>query len=85
MSRDSEEPKISFKAFRNLKKGLGEFDTVIECNEMAIREFLKNLKTSQNQKQFIQDLSQKHEVRVDTVSVDLFSLRIRIFYILSVM
>lgn len=85
MSRDINETKFSFKAFRNLKKGLGEFDAVVECNEMAIREFLKNLKASQDQKQFIQDLSQKHGVRVDTVSVDLFSSRIRLFYILSVM
>src|SRR5687768_6013176 len=85
MSRDKTETKFSFKAFRNLKKGLGEFDAVVECNEVAIREFLKNLKASQNQKQFIQDLSQKHGVKVDTVSVDLFSSRIRLFYILSVM
>jgi hypothetical protein len=85
MSRDINETKFSFKAFRNLKKGLGEFDAVVECNEMAIREFLKNLKASQDQKQFIQDLSQKHGVRVDTVSVELFSSRIRLFYILSVM
>lgn len=85
MSRDINETKFSFKVFRNLKKGLGEFDAVVECNEMAIREFLKNLKASQDQKQFIQDLSQKHGVRVDTVSVDLFSSRIRLFYILSVM
>lgn len=85
MSRDINETKFSFKAFRNLKKGLGEFDAVVECNEMAIREFLKNLNASQDQKKFIQDLSQKHGVRVDTVSVDLFSSRIRLFYILSVM
>lgn len=85
MSRDKNETKFSFRAFRSLKKGLGEFDAVVECNEMAIREFLKNLKASANQKEFIQDLSQKHGIRVDTVSVDLFSSRIRLFYILSVM
>lgn len=85
MSRDINETKFSFKAFRNLKKGLGEFDAVVECNEMAIREFLKNLKASQDQKQFIQELSQKHDVKVDTVNIDLFSSRIRLFYILSVM
>lgn len=85
MSRDINETKFSFKAFRNLKKGLGEFDAVVECNEMAIREFLKNLNTSQDKKQFIQDFSNKHEIRVDTINVDLFSSRIRLFYILSVM
>lgn len=85
MSRDINETKFSFKAFRNLKKGLGEFDAVVECNEMAIREFLKNLKASKNQDQYIQELSQKHGVRVDTVSVSHFASRIRHFYILSVM
>lgn len=85
MSRDINETKFSFKAFRNLKKGLGEFDAVVECNEMAIREFLKNLNASQNQEQFIQDLSQKHDVKVHTVNINLFSSRIRLFYILSVM
>lgn len=85
MSRDINETKFSFKAFRNLKKGLGEFDAVVECNEMAIREFLLNLKGSQNQKQFIQNLSDRHQVRVDTINISLFSSRIRLFYIMSVM
>lgn len=85
MSRDINETKFSFKAFRNLKKGLGEFDAVVECNEMAIREFLKNLDASVDKTKFIQDLAQIHSVRVDTVRIDLFSSRIRLFYILSVM
>jgi len=85
MSRDISETKFSFKAFRNLKKGLGEFDAVVECNEIAIREFLRNLEASQNKKYFIQDLAQKNGVRVDTVRVELFTSRIRLFYILSVM
>ena len=85
MSRDINETKFSFKAFRNLKKGLGEFDAVVECNEMAILEFIANLKASIDKTKFIQDLSQKHGVKVDTVGIDLFSSRIRIFYILSVM
>jgi predicted transport protein len=85
MSRVINETKFSFKAFRNLKKGLGEFDAVVECNEIAIREFLTNLKASQDQKQFIKDLANKHNVRVDSVNIDLFSSRIRLFYIMSVM
>lgn len=85
MSRDINETKFSFKAFRNLKKGLGEFDAVVECNELAICEFLKNLEASKDQKQFIQDLSLKHEIKVDTVNVEIFSSRIRLFYIMSVM
>ena len=85
MSRDINETKFSFKAFRNLKKGLGEFDAVVECNEVAIREFLKNLNTSHDPNKFIHDLAQQHGVRVDTVRIDIFSSRIRLFYVLSVM
>lgn len=85
MNRDYSITKFSFKAFRNLKKGLGEFDAVVECNELAIREFLKNLGKETNQETYIQKLSEKHNVRVDTVLVKLFAPRIRQFYIMSVM
>ena len=85
MSRDTTETKFSFNAFRSLKKGLGEFDAVVECNELAIREFLKNVESSHDKKLFIQDLSAKHKIRVDTVDIKSFSSRIRQFYILSVM
>jgi hypothetical protein len=85
MNRDLSITKFSFKSFRNLKKGLGEFDAVVECNELAIREFLKNLNKSPNQDTYIQELSENHNVRVDTVLVKLFAPRIRQFYIMSVM
>lgn len=85
MNRDYSISKFSFKAFRDLKKGLGEFDAVVECNELAIREFLGNLTKAPNQDLFIQNLSDKHSVRVDTVLVKLFAPRIRQFYIMSVM
>jgi len=85
MSRDNTETKFSFKAFRNLKKGLGEFDAVVECNELAIREFLKNLNAATEKDKFIKDLSEKHFIKVDIVNVDYFSARIRQFYILSVL
>ena len=85
MSRGTTETKFSFNAFRSLKKGLGEFDAVVECNELAIREFLKNVESSHDKKLFIQDLSAKHKIRVDTVDIKSFSSRIRQFYILSVM
>jgi len=85
MSRDNTETKFSFKAFRNLKKGLGEFDAVVECNELAIREFLKNLDTATEKEKFIQTLSEKHSIKVDSVNVNYFSARIRQFYILSVL
>lgn len=85
MSRDISITKFSFKSFRNLKKGLGEFDAIVECNELAIREFLKNLNKSVDKDSFIQELSEVHSVKVDTVIAKLFAPRIRKFYIMSVM
>jgi hypothetical protein len=77
--------KFSFIAFRNLKKGLGDFDAVVECNELAIREFINNISTSSKPEKYISDLAIKHKVTVNTVSVPFFSARIRQFYILSVL
>ncbi|MCB0521351.1 MAG: hypothetical protein H6577_24165 [Lewinellaceae bacterium] len=76
--------KFTFKSFRILKKRLGEFDAVVECNEIAIREFTEQVKNSNDLKKYIQDLSLKHKVRVNEVDLLKFSSRIRQFYILSV-
>ena len=85
MNRDCTKTKFSFQSFRNLKKGLGEFDAVVECNELAIREFISNLSKAINKETFIHSLSEKYNVKVDTVSIKLFESRIRQFYIMSVM
>ncbi len=85
MNRDYTKTKFSFHSFRNIKKGLGEFDAVVECNELAIREFTSNLSKTPDKETYIQALAEKHSVRVDTVSLKLFESRIRQFYIMSVM
>jgi hypothetical protein len=85
MSRDKTITKFSYKAFRDLKKRLGEFDAIVECNELAIREFLSVLESSADKNLHIQKLSAKHKVRVDTVNLKLFAPRIRQFYVTSVM
>ena len=33
--------KFSYFSYRALKNTLGEFDATVECNELAIREFIK--------------------------------------------
>ncbi|WNH14041.1 hypothetical protein [Thalassobellus suaedae] len=85
MNRDYTKTKFSFQSFRSLKKGLGEFDAVVECNELAIREFTSNLSKTLDKESYIQALAEKHSVKVDTVSIKLFESRIRQFYIMSVM
>ncbi len=77
--------KFSFIAFRNLKKGLGNFDAIVECNELAIREFINNISNSDKPEEYIRELSLKHKITVNAVHIQSFSARIRQFYILSVL
>ncbi len=83
MSRDFSISKFSYKAFRDLKKRLGKFDAVAECNELAIREF--EFQGKGNLNSYIKTLSDKHRVSVSSVDFPTFLSRIRQFYILSVM
>lgn len=77
--------KFSYKSYRILKKRLGEFDAVVECNEIAIKEFVERAKVAPNGiNRYIQELSIKHNVNVDYVDFDKFSSRIRQYYIASV-
>jgi hypothetical protein len=81
--RDLDITKFSYNAYRKLKKMLGEFDAVVECNEIAIREFIEKAQ-SEDSRKYIQQLSSKHKVKVDEVDFIKFSSRIRHYYIASV-
>ncbi len=81
--RDLDITKFSYKAYRKLKKSLGEFDAVVECNEIAIREFIEQVEKKGIQP-YIQELSKKHKVKVDDVDFIKFTSRIRQYYIASV-
>lgn len=81
--RDLDITKFSFFAYRKLKKTLGEFDAVVECNEIAIKEFIEQA-PKENLQKYIQQLSTKHKVKVDEVDFLKFSSRIRQYYVASV-
>lgn len=81
--RDLDISKFSYFAYRKLKKTLGEFDAVVECNEIAIREFLEKAK-KEDSYEYIKQLSSKHKLKVDEVDFFKFSSRIRQYYISSV-
>lgn len=81
--RDLDITKFSFFAYRKLKKTLGEFDAVVECNEIAIKEFIEQA-PRENLQKYIQQLSSKHKVKVDEVNFLKFSSRIRQYYVSSV-
>lgn len=80
--RNQDITKFSFFSYRALKKTLGEFDAVVECNELAIREFIDR---KNNDDDYIQKLSIKHSIRVNSFAVAKFNARIRQYYLLSVM
>ncbi|WP_338790754.1 hypothetical protein V9L05_21685 (plasmid) [Bernardetia sp. Wsw4-3y2] len=81
--RDLDITKFSYFSYRKLKKTLGEFDAVVECNELAIREFIEQAR-KEDSKDYIKQLSLKHSVVVDRVDLDKFSSRIRQYYVTSV-
>ena len=81
--RDLDISKFSYFAYRKLKKTLGEFDAVVECNEIAIREFLEKAQ-KEDSYEYIKQLSSKHKLKVDEVDFFKFSSRIRQYYVSSV-
>jgi hypothetical protein len=81
--RDLDITKFGYEAYRRLKKTLGEFDAVVEFNEIAIREFIEHAHTEYPAK-YIQALSHKHKVKVNEVNFIKFGSRIRQYYIASV-
>lgn len=81
--RDNDITKFSYFAYRKLKKTLGEFDAVVECNEIAIKEFVEQT-PKKGLNKYIQQLSAKHRVKVDEVDFLKFSSRIRQYYVASV-
>jgi hypothetical protein len=81
--RDLDITKFSYFSYRRLKKTLGEFDAVVECNEIAIKEFLEKIKEDKSET-YMHQLSIKHGVKVDNLDFVKFDTRIRQYYILSV-
>ncbi|MBA3916264.1 MAG: hypothetical protein H0X25_20945, partial [Acidobacteriales bacterium] len=61
--------------YNQLKRDLGEIDASAECLELAMREFIEASKLAPNSSTFIQQLSAKHNVRVDVFDAVLFVRR----------
>lgn len=57
---------FKFRCYRNLKKNLGEIDAIVECSELAIREFVYLSNNSQGN-DYIKQKSYQHCVKVDSV------------------
>jgi hypothetical protein len=84
LSLTMENKNFAFRCYFKLKTNLGRFDSVVECNELAIREFEAIAKSSISQEEYIKSLSKKHGVKVDSIDAAIFRVRISQWYILSV-
>lgn len=78
------ETDFVFSSYRNLKKNLGKFDAIVECNEIAIRHFISKAKEKDDPRDYISNKSDKYNIRVNDVSLKDFSVRPIHWYILSV-
>lgn len=73
------------ESYRTLKKRLGDYDNIVEMNELSVRKFLYDIKG--NEAHAIKEASKAHGVRVDfNENLDdvNFTARRAQFYILSV-
>ena len=79
-----ENNKFAFRCYYKLKDALGRFDSVVECNELAVRQFVESLNCSDNKEKFFSESYAKYGVRVNSLDSDVFHTRISQWYILSV-
>lgn len=79
-----ENKKFVFRCYYKLKDTLGRFDSVVECNELAVRQFIESLNCSDDQESFFSESCKKYGVRVNSLDSDIFHARISQWYILSV-
>lgn len=79
-----ENRNFAFRCYFKLKDTLGRFDSIVECNELAVRQFVESLNRSDNKEEFFSESSKKYGVRVNYLDSNLFHTRISQWYILSV-
>lgn len=79
-----ENKKFAFRCYYKLKDTLGRFDSVVECNELAVRQFIESLNHSDDKEKFFSESYKKYGVRVNSLNSGIFHTRISQWYILSV-
>jgi hypothetical protein len=65
-------------------KTLGQFDAICEFTEVAVRDFLSNVKSEPEFNDLLAEKSILHKIKVNAVELNLFRSRIAQSYILSV-
>ena len=78
-------PRFRFPCYANLRKRLGEFDALVELNELAVRSLMSRVKL--DPRNLLQAESSEHQIRVDhsiALTDGEFAARRAQFYVLSV-
>lgn len=78
-------PRFRFPCYASLRKHLGEYDALVELNELAVRSLMSRIKP--DPQNLLQAESSEHQVRVDhsiALTDEQFAARRAQFYVLSV-
>lgn len=78
--------KMAFrlKCRNKFYKSLGQFDAICEFTEVAVRDFLSNVKSETEFNDLLTEKSILHKIKVNAVELNIFRSRIAQSYILSV-
>lgn len=80
----SQDTGFRFLSARNLQMNLGRIDATVECTELAVREFISNSMADDSPETYIEGLSERHGIRVNSVDFNLLKVRVSQLYIISV-
>lgn len=75
---------FKFKCYQSLLDSFGKVDAIVECIELAIRDFEKSAKLSDNYKEYILQKSNEHNVKVNDVQFRELRIRSAQLHILNV-
>ena len=78
-------PRFKFPCYANLRKHLGEYDALVELNELAVRSLMSRVQS--DPRALLEVESRAHQIRVDhssALSNGQFAARRAQFYVLSV-
>lgn len=73
-----------FKCYQNLLDSFGKVDAIVECIELAIRDFEKSANSSNNYKEYIFQKSNEHNIKVNDVQFKELRIRSAQLHILNV-
>ncbi len=75
---------FSLPCVRILETNLGKIDAAVECTELAVREFITNCFSAEVPESYIQELSKRHSVRVNSVNLDFLKVRVSQLNVIAV-